>query len=52
MLGSLDAGESITISGTSIVVKVCGLDSEVTFDFAEVSVYDTSLNQLSNCNVA
>jgi hypothetical protein len=36
--------------GTSIVVKV-RLDSEATFDFA-VSVYDTSLGQSSNCNVA
>jgi hypothetical protein len=52
MLGGLDAGQSITIPGTSIVVKVCGLDSEATFDFAKVSVYDTSLGQSSNCNVA
>jgi hypothetical protein len=52
MLGGLDAGDSITIPGTSIVVKVCGLDSEATFDFAKVSVYDTSLGQLSNCNIA
>jgi hypothetical protein len=51
MLGGLDAGQSITIPGTSIVVKVCGLDSEATFDFAKVSVYDTSLGQSSNCNV-
>jgi hypothetical protein len=50
MLGGLDAGQSITIPGTSIVVMVCGLDSEATFDFAKVSVYDTSLGQLSNCN--
>jgi hypothetical protein len=28
MLGDLDAGQSITNPGTSIVVKVCGLDSE------------------------
>jgi hypothetical protein len=52
MLGSLGAGQSITNPGTSIVVKVCGLDSEDTFDFAKVSVYDTSLGQSSDCNVA
>jgi hypothetical protein len=50
MLGGLDAGQSITIPGTNIVVEVCGLDSEATFDFAKVSVYDTSLNQSSKCN--
>jgi hypothetical protein len=52
MLGGLDAGQSVSIPGTSIVVKVCGLGSEATFDFAKVSVYDTSLGQSSNCNVA
>jgi hypothetical protein len=52
ILGGLDAGTKYHFPGTSIVVKVCGLDSEVTFDFAEVSVYDTSLNQSSNCNIA
>jgi hypothetical protein len=52
MVGGLDAGESVTIPGTSIVVKVCALDSEATFDFAKVSVYDTSLGQSSTCNVA
>jgi hypothetical protein len=52
MLGGLDAGQSITIPGTSIVVMVCGLDSEATFDFAKVSVYDTGMGQSSTCNVA
>jgi hypothetical protein len=52
MVGGLDAGESVIIPGTSIVVKVCALDSEATFDFAKVSVYDTSLGQSSTCNVA
>jgi hypothetical protein len=52
MLGGLDAGQSITIPGTSIVVEVCALDSEATFDFAKVSVYDTSLSQSSTCNTA
>jgi hypothetical protein len=52
MVGALDAGDSVIIPGTSIVVKVCALDSEATFDFAKVSVYDTSLGQSSNCNVA
>jgi hypothetical protein len=42
----------VTIPGASIVVKVCGLDSEATFDFAKNSVYDTSLGQSSNCDVA
>jgi hypothetical protein len=51
MLGGLDAGQSITIPGTSIVVKDCALDSEATFDFAKVSVYDTSLVHSSTCNV-
>jgi hypothetical protein len=51
MLGGLDAGQSITIPGTSIVVEVCALDSEATFDFAKVSVYDTSLDQSPTCNV-
>jgi hypothetical protein len=52
MVGGLGAGDSVIIPGTSIVVKVCALDSEATFDFAKVSVYDTSLGQSSNCNVA
>jgi hypothetical protein len=52
MLGGLVAGQSITIPGTSIVVKVCALDSETTFDFAKVSVYDPRLGQSSNCNAA
>ncbi len=50
MVGGLDAGKNVTIPGTSIVVEVCELDSEATFDFAKVSVYDTSLYQSSNCN--
>jgi hypothetical protein len=52
MVGGLDAGESVTIPGTSIVVEVCALASEATFDFAKVSVYDTGLGQSSTCNVA
>jgi hypothetical protein len=52
MVGGLGAGDSVIIPGTSIVVQVCALDSEATFDFAKVSVYDTSLGQSSNCNVA
>jgi hypothetical protein len=51
MVGGLDAGESVTIPGTSIVVEVCALASEATFDFAKVSVYDTGLGQSSTCNV-
>jgi hypothetical protein len=52
MVGGLGAGESVTIPGTSIVVEVCALDSEATFDFAKVSVYDTSFGPSLNCNVA
>jgi hypothetical protein len=52
MVGGLDAGDSLTIPGTSIVIEVCALDSEDTFDFAKVSVYDTSLGQSSTCNFA
>jgi hypothetical protein len=52
MVGGLGAGESVTIPGTSIIVEVCALDSEATFDFAKVSVYDTGLGQSSKCNVA
>jgi hypothetical protein len=51
MVGGLDAGESVTIPGTYIVVEVCELDSEATFDFAKISVYDTGLGQSSTCNV-
>jgi hypothetical protein len=53
MVGGLDAGESVTVPGTSIVIEVCErVDSVGTFDFAKVSVYDTSLGQSSTCNVA
>jgi hypothetical protein len=41
MVGGLDAGDRVIIPGTSIVVEVCELESEATFDFAKVSVYDT-----------
>jgi hypothetical protein len=49
MLSGLVAGQNITIPGTSIVVEVCALISEATFDFAKVSVHDTSLGQSSTC---
>jgi hypothetical protein len=52
MVGGLNSGETVTIPGTSIVVEVCGLESENNFDFAKVSVYDTSRGQSSTCNVA
>jgi hypothetical protein len=52
MVGGLDAGQRVIIPGTAIVVEVCALNSEATFDFAKASVYDTSLGQSSTCNVA
>jgi hypothetical protein len=45
MVGGLDARETVS-------PFPCALDSEATFDFAKVSVYDTSLGQSSTCNVA
>jgi hypothetical protein len=41
IVGGLGAGQSVTIPGTSIVVEVCELDSEATFDCAKVSVYNS-----------
>jgi hypothetical protein len=52
MVGGLNSGETVTIPGTSIAVEVCGLESENNFDFAKVSIYDTSRGQSSTCNVA
>jgi hypothetical protein len=51
MVGGLDAGDRVISPGTPIVVQVRALASEATFDFAKISVYDTSLGQSSSCNV-
>jgi hypothetical protein len=51
MLAGLGTGERMNLSGTSIFVEVCNLETELdtATSYAIVSIYDTSLLQTSTC---